>query len=90
MAKNKYGSLSGFEIAGPDRKFYFARAFIRDNQVVVSADSGIYRIIPWPLGMAGVNAPADIDLYNLEGFPASPFITDDWPGITDSERFFKK
>ena len=87
MAKSKYGSLWGFEIAGPDRKFYFARAFIQDDQVVVSADSVDN---PVAIRYGWSNAPADINLYNLEGFPLSPFRTDDWPGITDSERFFKK
>src|SRR6266700_3096352 len=26
ISKNRYGALEGFEIAGPDRKFYFAKA----------------------------------------------------------------
>jgi sialate O-acetylesterase len=26
--------------------------------------------------------PDDVNLYNLEGLPASPFRTDEWPGIT--------
>ena len=87
IAKNRYGALNGFEVAGPDRKFYFARAFIRDNQVIVSADS-VNNPVAVRYGWS--NAPADINLYNAEGFPASPFRTDNWPGVTDSVRFFKK
>jgi sialate O-acetylesterase len=87
MANNRYGALNGFEIAGPDRKFYFAHALIRDNQVIVSADS-VNNPVAVRYGWS--NAPADINLYNAAGFPAPPFRTDDWPGVTDSVRFFKK
>ncbi|HTB24516.1 MAG TPA: sialate O-acetylesterase [Puia sp.] len=87
IAKDKNGYLRGFEIAGPDRKFYYARAFIQGKEIVVSADS-----VENPLAVryGWSNAPDDINLYNADGFPASPFRTDHWPGITDSVRFFKK
>ena len=39
ISKNKYGTLDGFEIAGADRKFYFAKAVIHNDQVEVSADA---------------------------------------------------
>jgi len=87
IVKNRYGSLNGFEVAGPDRRFYFARAFIRNNQVIVIADS-VNNPVAVRYGWS--NAPVDINLYNAEGFPASPFRTDNWPGVTDSVRFFKK
>jgi sialate O-acetylesterase len=84
--KNKNGDLVGFEIAGPDRKFYFAHAFIRGNQVDVKADSVTN---PIAVRYGWSNAPLDINLYNMEGFPASPFRTDDWPGVTEKAGFFK-
>ena len=31
--------------------------------------------------------PDDVNLYNLEGLPASPFRTDDWPGITEGVKY---
>ena len=85
ISKNRYGTLEGFEIAGADRKFYFAKAFIHDNQVEVSADSVRD---PVAVRYGWSNAPLEINLYNMEGFPASPFRTDDWPGATDKARFF--
>ena len=85
-AKNRYGALNGFEIAGSDRKFYFALANIQDNQVVVRSDSVLN---PVAVRYGWSNAPVEINLYNIEGFPASPFRTDDWPGVTDTAHFFK-
>lgn len=86
-AKDKNGYLRGFEIAGADRKFYMARAYIRNNdQVVVSSDS-VGRPVAVRYGWS--NAPVDINLYNLDGFPASPFRTDNWPGVTDAAGFYK-
>jgi sialate O-acetylesterase len=87
VAKDKNGYLRGFELAGPDRKFYFAKAFILDNRVTVSSDSVIN---PVAVRYGWSNAPDDINLYNLDGLPASPFRTDSWPGVTDSVRFFNK
>ena len=87
LAKDKNGYLRGFEMAGQDKKFYFARAFIQGNHIVVSADSVVN---PVAVRYGWSNAPEDINLYNVDGFPASPFRTDDWPGVTDSVGFFKK
>ena len=33
--KDKYGYAKGFEVAGEDKKFYYAKAEIKDGQVVV-------------------------------------------------------
>jgi sialate O-acetylesterase len=87
VAKDKSGYLRGFEIAGPDRKFYYARALIQGKQIVVSADS-VKNPVAVRYGWS--NAPEGINLYNADGFPASPFRTDNWPGLTDSVRFFNK
>ena len=86
MSKNRYGALQGFEMAGADRRFYFAKAVIKGSQVEVSADSVTN---PVAVRYGWSNAPLDINLYNIEGFPASPFRTDDWPGVTDKEKFYK-
>jgi sialate O-acetylesterase len=86
MANDRYGYLRGFEIAGPDRKFYFARAFIEGNHIVAGNDSVLH---PVAVRYGWCNSPDDINLYNAEGFPASPFRTDSWPGVTDSAVFYK-
>src|SRR5579862_9918404 len=87
IAKDKSGYLHGFEIAGQNRKFYYARAYIQGSQVVVTADSVSN---PVAVRYGWSNAPDDINLYNADGFPASPFRTDNWPQITESAKFYNK
>ncbi len=70
--------LRGFAIAGQDRRFHWADARIEGGNVVVSSPE-----VPEPVAVryAWGDNP-DCSLYNREGLPASPFRTDDWPGIT--------
>ena len=84
ITKDKYGYLRGFEIAGADRHFYYAKAFIRNNQVVVYSDQVTH---PVAVHYNWADDAADGNLYNLEGFPAVPFRTDQWPGLTDQQKF---
>ncbi len=79
-AKDKYGYLKGFTIAGSNKKFEWAKADIIDNQTVVVYSEKIKDPVSVRYGWA--NNPDDVNLYNLEGLPANPFRTDDWPGIT--------
>jgi sialate O-acetylesterase len=67
-------SLKGFTIAGADKKFYPARAFISGNTVRVSSGN-VAR--PVAVRYAWANNPV-CNLYNGAGLPASPFRTDDW------------
>ncbi len=75
FAKSKYGYLSGFSIAGDDRKFVWAKACIEGNTVVVYSDK-VNR--PVAVRYAWATNPDDANLYNSDGLPASPFRTDDW------------
>jgi sialate O-acetylesterase len=84
MAKDKYGYLKGFEIAGADKKFYYAKAEIQGNSVVVYADS-VTTPVAVRYGWADDNG--DVNLYNRENFPAVPFRTDTWKGITEAAKF---
>ena len=68
----KDGPLKGFTIAGKDKTFVPAKAEIQGNTVVVSAD-GIADPIAVRYGWDNV---PDVNLFNLEGLPASPFRTD--------------
>ncbi len=81
--KSKDGStLTGFEIAGADKKFYWAKASITGNQVIVSSDEVSNPVAvryDWADNPNG-------NLYNTVGLPASPFRTDDWPGVTYSNK----
>ncbi|MBO0934852.1 sialate O-acetylesterase [Fibrella aquatilis] len=81
---NKYGYLMGFELAGADQKFYYARAEIRGDSVVVRADS-VANPIAVRYGWADDNG--EINLYNKAGFPAVPFRTDDWKTVTEGKGF---
>lgn len=72
------GELSGFTIAGEDRKFHNASAGIVGSRVVVHSPN-VARPVAVRYGWA--NYPV-VNLFNLEGLPASPFRTDDFPMIT--------
>ena len=72
------GPLRGFAIAGSDRKFVWAEARIEDGKVVVWNSN-----VPDPVSVRyGWADNPSCNLYNREYLPASPFRTDDWPGIT--------
>ncbi len=69
------GELKQFSIAGPERKFVWAKAEIDNNKVIVWSDK-----IRNPLAVryAWADNPEGANLYNMEGLPASPFRTDKW------------
>ena len=74
--------LKGFAVAGADRKFVWADATIDGDTVVVSCDKVTK---PAAVRYAWADNPV-CNLYNKEGLPASPFRTDDWPGITVGKK----
>jgi len=75
-------TLKGFAIAGEDRKFVWADARIDGDSVIVSSEN-----VSKPVAARYAWADNPIcNLYNKEGLPASPFRTDDWPGVTASSR----
>lgn len=82
--KDKFGYLRGFEIAGSDRKFFYAKAEIVGDKVVVSSEQVKN---PVAVRYAWSDAPTDANLFNSAGFPASPFRTDDWQGVTINNKF---
>ena len=74
--------LKGFEIAGVDHKFHWADAVIEKNEVVVSCKD-----IENPISVRYAWAANPVcNLYNGADLPASPFRTDDWPGITFGKK----
>ena len=78
----KGAKLEEFEIAGEDRKWYWADARIQGGTVVVSSPS-----VPNPkeVRYAWQSNPA-ATLFNGAGLPAGPFRTDTWPGMTEGQR----
>ena len=85
MVKDKYNYIKGFELAGADQKFYYAQAVITaDNKVKVCCSQVSQ---PVSVRYAWTNAPTDANLFSKDGFPVSPFRSDDWKGITEGKMF---
>jgi sialate O-acetylesterase len=83
-AKDKYGYLRGFEVAGADKIFYYAKAFIEADKVVVYSESvGL----PVAVRFGWADDAGENNLFNKEGFPAAPFRTDEWKGITEEVKY---
>lgn len=68
-------TLQHFAIAGADRKFVWANAFIQHNKVVLSHPTVKH---PQAVRYAWSNNPEDANLISKEGLLAIPFRTDNW------------
>ncbi|WP_243751642.1 sialate O-acetylesterase [Niastella caeni] len=66
--------VTGFAIAGKDKQFYWAKAIIEGNEVVVYSDKVTE---PVAVRYAWADNP-ECNLVNSEGLPAIPFRTDEW------------
>ncbi len=69
--------LDSFAVAGKDREWHWAKAKIDGGSIVLSTSK-----VSKPVAARyawGMNPSQRNLLYNKEGFPASPFRTDDWP-----------
>ncbi|WP_269221541.1 MULTISPECIES: sialate O-acetylesterase [Flavobacterium] len=77
-------NVKGFEIAGADKVFYSAKAIIKNNTVIVSCEN-LKNPVAVHYGWA--DDDTEINLFNKEKFPASPFRTDDWEMITANEKY---
>jgi sialate O-acetylesterase len=78
----KGDKLTGFTIAGEDGKFVPAEATIHDSEVIVSStavEKPKYVRFGWKNFMT-------VNLFNKEGFPATPFRTDDLPYATIPQK----
>jgi sialate O-acetylesterase len=69
----------GFSIAGNDRKFVWAKARIAGKDSVEVWSDQVAE--PVAVRYAWADNPV-CNLYSAEGLPATPFRTDDWPGLT--------
>lgn len=84
MAKDKYGYLKGFELAGADQNYAFAKASIEGDKVVVYSDS---ISAPVAVRFGWFDDLSDNNLFNKEGLPAVPFRTDNWERVTVAGKF---
>ena len=73
LTTNDGEELSEFAIAGADKKFIWAKAKIEGDKVVVWNDS---ISDPKYVRYAWADNPVNPNLFNKEGFPASPFRTE--------------
>lgn len=83
-ASDNSENVKGFEIAGADKVFHSAKAIIKGNTVIVSSDE-VKNPIAVHYGWA--DDDTEINLFNKEKFPASPFRTDNWEMITANEIY---
>jgi sialate O-acetylesterase len=81
---DKYGYVKGFEIAGEDKVFYFAKAQILNDKVMIFSEK-----VPNPVAIhfGWADDASDNNLYNKEGFPADSFRTDNWVNITNNVKY---
>lgn len=84
VVKNKYGYINGFEIAGDDQKFHYAKATAEGDMIFLLSDD-----VDKPVAVryAWADDPNDVNLYNKAGFPAMPFRTDTWKAVTEGVRY---
>jgi sialate O-acetylesterase len=83
MAKD--GEPKLFTIAGDDKKFVPAKAKIEGDSVVVWSDD-VAKPAAVRYGWSEWAEPADYNLYNKAGLPASPFRTDDFEPVTKGRK----
>ena len=77
LVAGRKGKINSFAIAGKDRVWHWADAQIDQDSVILSSPKVKQPVAvryAWAMNPSGRNL-----LYNQEGFPASPFRTDDWP-----------
>ena len=84
LVKDKYGYIKGFEIAAADKQFQYAKAMVEGDKIIVYADE-----ISEPVAVRynWVDDATEGNLFNKEQFPAAPFRTDDWEGVTEKNKY---
>ncbi|MBL0307981.1 MAG: hypothetical protein IPQ25_18715 [Chitinophagaceae bacterium] len=81
---DKYGYIRGFEMAGKDQVFHYAKAFIKGNTIVLFNEKVEN---PVAVHFGWIGDASDCNLFNKEGYPAVPFRTDEWKTVTKDEKY---
>jgi sialate O-acetylesterase len=76
------GPVSHLTIAGKDKKFVKANSEIENNTLVVYSPE-VKEPVAVRYAWSNTAVP---NLFNFDGLPASPFRTDDWPGVTFDKK----
>jgi sialate O-acetylesterase len=84
--KTKDGTtqVKGFEIAGLNQDFKEAKAYIEGDKVIIYADEVVE---PIAVRYAWADDASKANLFNIQGFPVTPFRTDVWKGITEEATY---
>ncbi len=72
--------VKNFLMAGTDKKFHPAKAYLEDNTIVIDCPKEV--ATPTAVRYMWADNPEPCNLFTKEGLPALPFRTDDWAGIT--------
>lgn len=78
----KGDKLEEFSVAGKDHQWHWAEAKLAGDSVIVSSPDVSEPVAARYAWQANPRAT----LFNGAGLPATPFRTDDWPGITDQHK----
>jgi sialate O-acetylesterase len=84
LTKEASGAVKGFEVAGADQQFHTAQATIQGGQLVVYTNEVSQ---PVAARYAWADDAGQASLFNKEGFPASPFRTDQWKAVTATQQY---
>ena len=79
----KGGELTGFTLAGEDRKFHKAEAKITGQNTIVVTSASVPHPVAVRFGWADFPV---VNLWNKDGLPATPFRSDDFPAITRNRQ----
>ncbi len=84
MAKDQYGYVKGFEVAGSDKVFHYARGIIQGNTIAVQSDEVTN---PVAVRYNWADDATEGNVFNKEQLPMAPFRTDNWDGVTKNNRY---
>jgi sialate O-acetylesterase len=81
---NEDYNANGFEVAAADKKFHPAKAMIKENKVIVFSEDVKH---PVAVRYNWADDASAGNLFNAELFPAAPFRTDNWVGVTVKNKY---
>ena len=82
--KDKYGYIKGFEIAGNDQQFHYAKAMVEGDKIIVYNEAVTQ---PVAVRYAWADDAGEANLFNKDLLPVVPFRTDTWKGVTEKARY---
>ncbi len=85
LIKNEKKLLQGIEIAGSDQQFYPAQATMVGANKLLVFNKAV--LAPVAVRYAWTDDAGAANLFNKAGFPAAPFRTDNWKGITEMNKY---